>query len=319
MNKEKLPLILISLLIALLLFFSVNDTFSSYFKQNDNLSTTTTWVRDIPIEVKYDKEKYYILGIPDKIDVKLTGTDSKIQKATTEKNFKARLDLSHIKVGDDQKVKVEITDIDKNISAVADPEFITVSVRERISREFKVIPKVKNERLLLGYSIKNLELLQPTVIISGAEETINSIYEVRAESNIKTKLSSSTKEEVNFVAYDRNFNKIEDIDIEKTSTTMTIELNIIEKTLDVKVNKIDKLNDNYAIENISIEPKTVIVRAENQEILNEIKEVFVDLELSSLTKEQTEISNLKVYANTNEKYVVDSPTVNITVKIKKTK
>lgn len=318
MNKEKLPLILTSLLISLLLFFSVNDVFSNYFSPNSKGATSTTWIKEVPIEVNYDRQKYYVLGVPDSTDVKVSGEQSTIQKISLEKKLKARLDLSKIEVGDDQKVKVEIVGIDdKNTQAVSEPEFITVSVRDRVTKEFEVIPKVKNERLLLGYSIKSLSLNMPKVKISGAEETINNIYEVRAESDLKTKISKNTSEEVKFVAYDRNFNKIEDIDIEKDNTTMNIELESIEKTLEVNVNKVDSLPEGISLDSITVEPNSIILRAESKEVLNTINEVFVDIELSSLKDETTELKNLKVYANTTEKYSIDSPTVNVTIKIKK--
>ncbi|MBF0716069.1 CdaR family protein [Gemelliphila palaticanis] len=320
MNKDKLPLILTSFLISLLLFFSVNDIFSKYFSPNSKGATATTWLNDVPLEVTYDRDKYYVLGVPDTTDVKVSGEQSTVQKISLEKNLKARLDLSKVEVGDDQKIKIEIIGVDdKNTQAVSEPEFITVSVRDRVTKEFPVIPKVKNERLLLGYTIKSLSLNMPKVKISGAEETINSIYEVRAESDLKTKISKNTSEEVKFVAYDRNFNKIEDIDIEKVTTTMNIELESIEKTLEVSINKVDNLPSGFTLDSIIIEPSSIILRAENKDILDSIKEVFVDVELSSLKEETTELKSLKVYANTTEKYSIDSPTVNVTIKIKKDK
>lgn len=316
-KDDKLPLKLISLVISLLLFFSVNESFTNFFTQTDESNNTTTWIRDVPIEVNYDKEKYYILGIPDSVDVKLTGAPAKVQKETVDRKFKVQLDFSNVSIGDDQKIKVEIVDLDSSLKAVSDPEVITVSVRNRVSKEFTISPTVKNERLLLGHSINSISLSDEKVIISGAEETINNIYAVRAESVTKTKISSNIKEEAKIVAYDRNFNKIEDIEMDKTSTTLTISVSNIEKTLKVNVNQIGELPSEYEIDKITVEPESVILKMESDTELASVNEVFVDFEMSTINKETTELTNLKVYAKTDSLYTIESPTVKVTVKVKR--
>lgn len=316
-KDDKLPLKLISLVISLLLFFSGNESFTNFFTQTDESNNTTTWIRDVPIEVNYDKEKYYILGIPDSVDVKLTGAPAKVQKETVDRKFKVQLDFSNVSIGDDQKIKVEIVDLDSSLKAVSDPEVITVSVRNRVSKEFTISPTVKNERLLLGHSINSISLSDEKVIISGAEETINNIYAVRAESVTKTKISSNIKEEAKIVAYDRNFNKIEDIEMDKTSTTLTISVSNIEKTLKVNVNQIGELPSEYEIDKITVEPESVILKMESDTELASVNEVFVDFEMSTINKETTELTNLKVYAKTDSLYTIESPTVKVTVKVKR--
>lgn len=316
-KDDKLPLKLISLVISLLLFFSVNESFTSFFTQTDESNNTTTWIRDVPIEVNYDKEKYYILGIPDSVDVKLTGIPARVQKESVDRKFKVQLDFSNVSIGDDQKIKVEIVDLDSSLKAVSDPEVITVSVRNRVSKEFTISPTVKNERLLLGHSINSISLSDEKVIISGAEETINNIYAVRAESVTKTKISGNIREEAKIVAYDRNFNKIEDIEMDKTTTTLTISVSNIEKTLKVNVNQIGELPPEYEIDKITVEPESVILKMESDTELASVNEVFVDFEMSTINKETTELTNLKVYAKTDSLYTIESPTVKVTVKVKR--
>ncbi|MBF0713591.1 hypothetical protein HZY83_02705 [Gemella sp. GH3] len=316
MKENKNSLKIISLLIAILLFISVNDNLSEIFSNQAKSNHTTTWIRNVPVEVNYDKEKFYVLGIPDTVDVKITGPVAKVQKESLDRKFKVKLDFSKINVGDDQKIKVEITDLDSSLEAVSEPEFVTASVRNRITKEFSIVPVIKNERLLLGYSVSAKTVSNPTVKISGAEESINSIYEVRAESDVKTKINSNVNEEAKLVAYDRNFNKIEDIDMERTTTTINITVESIEKTLPVSVNQIGTLPAGYSLESIDIVPENVNIRTETKESLATINEVFVDVELSNLTS-SAELSNLKVYANTSIPYSLDTATVKVNIKIKK--
>ena len=188
MFNDNFKLKIFSLLIALTLFLSVNDNILSGFSIQSNKSNyTTTWVRAVPIEVNYDKDKYYVQGVPDTVDVKITGPAAKVQKEVVSPTLKVRADFSNIEVGDDQKIKLEVVNLNKDIEAVSNPEFITVSVKTKTSRKFKIKPTLKNERLLLGYTIKSISVSDSEITISGAEESLNNIYEVRAESTEKNK------------------------------------------------------------------------------------------------------------------------------------
>ena len=107
--KENNKLKLISFLIAILLFLSVNENFKNFSVLGGGTSdNATAWVSDIPLEVDYDRDKLYVVGIPNTVSVKLTGAQTKVQKETVAKNFKAKLNLRNAQIGDDQKVKIEI-------------------------------------------------------------------------------------------------------------------------------------------------------------------------------------------------------------------
>ncbi len=318
MFNDNFKLKIFSLLIALTLFLSVNDNILSGFSIQSNKSNyTTTWVRAVPIEVNYDKDKYYVQGVPDTVDVKITGPAAKVQKEVVSPTLKVRADFSNIEVGDDQKIKLEVVNLNKDIEAVSNPEFITVSVKTKTSRKFKIKPTLKNERLLLGYTIKSISVSDSEITISGAEESLNNIYEVRAESTEKTKISSNVKEEAKIVAYDRNFNKIEDIDMEKNKTTISVEVESIEKTVPIKVNKIGNIPDNFDLESITVDPESVNVKASSKSDLENINEAYVDVEISTIDKETTEITNLKLYAETSTIYNFDVSTVKVIIKARK--
>lgn len=314
MNKDKFSLKLISLLVAILIFLSVNDSVIGKIFPAVHSNYTTTWVRDIPLEANYDKNKYYILGIPDKIEVKLTGPQAIVQKASLDKNFSARLDFSNINVGEEQNIKVQIIGLDPNISALANPEFINADIRNRISKEFTVKALVSEDRFSLGTILNSVTANDEKVKIYGAEETINNIYEVRAESSDKTKISSDRNEDAQLVAYDRNFNRIEDIQMEKEKTTISIKVNQIEKNLPIKAKEVGSLPSDRSLVSIEIQPTNAIVKAKNKEVLDSVKEVFLDVELSNIKEDRIELSNLKLYANTEDGILLDPSNAKVVIK-----
>ena len=118
--KENNKLKLISFLIAILLFLSVNENFKNFSVLGDSSSdNATAWVSDVPLDVDYDRDKLYVVGIPNTVSVKLSGTKTKVQKESVAKNFKAKLNLRNAQIGDDQKVRIEIDCLEKGFDGTA--------------------------------------------------------------------------------------------------------------------------------------------------------------------------------------------------------
>lgn len=315
--KEKDQLKLISFLIAILLFISVNENFKNLSVLGSSADNATAWVNDVPLEVDYDREKLYVAGIPNTVSVKLSGTPSKVQKESVAKNFKAKLDLKNAQIGDDQKVKIEIEGLERGVDGTAEPNNITISIRERVTKEFEVTPVVKKERLLIGFEVDKLTVSNETVKISGDSDSINRIKEVRAESSTKTKMNKNTKEEAKLVAYDSDYNKIEDIQIDPESTVMTIELKNIEKEVPIIVNSVGTLPPEYELVSVTPDVSKVTIRTENQEDLDKITEMYVDVDLSDIKEETEERSNLKIYPKEDVKIATDTPIVKVTIKVRR--
>ena len=315
--KENNQLKLISLLIAILLFLSVNEKIKNFSVIGNNTNNQTVWVTDIPVEAEYDREKQYVLGVPNTVSVKLSGTPSKIQKESVAKNFKVKLNLKNAQIGDDQKVKLEVEGLDKGLEGTPEPSTITVSIREKTTKEFVVTPTLKKERLTMGYEVEKLKVSDEKVKISGDLETINSIREVRAESNNKTKINKNTKEEAKLVAYDSNYNKIEDIQIEPNSTVMTVEVKNIEKEVPVTVNTIGTLPEGYELVSVTPDVTKAIVRGESKAELERLTEMLVDIDLSDVKDETEERSNLKLYPKEDLRVSSDPSIVKVTIKVRK--
>ena len=316
--KENNKLKLISFLIAILLFLSVNENFKNFSVLGDNTSdNATAWVSDVPLDVDYDRDKLYVVGIPNTVSVKLSGTQTKVQKESIAKNFKAKLNLRNAQIGDDQKVRIEIEGLERGVDGTAEPSTITISIREKATKEFKVTPIVKKERLLIGYEVDKLSVSNPTVKISGAIESLNRINEVRAESDTRTKINRNTREEAKLVAYDSDYNKIEDIQIEPNSTVMNIELKNIEKEVPLEVNTIGTLPSGLELISATANVSKVTIRAEDATDLAKISEMFVDVDLSDVKEETEERSNLKIYPKENIRIATDTPIVKVTIKIRK--
>ena len=135
--KENNQLKLISFLIAVLLFISVNQNFKNLSVLGSSDNNSTAWVTEVPLEADYDREKLYVVGIPNTVSVKLSGSLAKVQKESVARRFKVKLNLKNAQIGDDQKVKLQIEGLESGLEGTVEPGTITISIKEKVTREFK--------------------------------------------------------------------------------------------------------------------------------------------------------------------------------------
>jgi len=116
----------------MILFRSISLSVAFFFGKIKNFSVigntdnnATVWVTDVQVEAEYDRDKQYVLGVPNTVSVKLSGTPSKVQKESVAKNFKVKLNLKNSQIGDDQKVKLDVEGLEKGIEGTAEPSTIT--------------------------------------------------------------------------------------------------------------------------------------------------------------------------------------------------
>ena len=61
---------------------------------------------------------------------------AKVQKESVARRFKVKLNLKNAQIGDDQKVKLEIEGLESGLEGTVEPGTITISIREKVTREF---------------------------------------------------------------------------------------------------------------------------------------------------------------------------------------
>ena len=119
------------------------------------------------------------------------------------------------------------------------------------------------------------------------------------------------------VAYDSDYNKIEDIQIEPNSTVMNIELKNIEKEVPLEVNTVGNLPSGFELISATADVSKVTIRAEDAASLARVQEMFVDVDLSDIKEETEERSNLKIYPKESIRIATDTPIVKVTIKMRK--
>lgn len=119
----------------------------------------------------------------------------------------------------------------------------------------------------------------------------------------------------------RNSKYDKDCEISQKTMSMKLEIeNIVTKTYEIEINQTSGLTSSYYLGKESIEPSSVTVSAP-ESVINQIKHVGADVDLSSHTGDFTTQLNIKYYtatgtlADMKSNVKTDTDTVNYTAKV----
>ena len=163
-----------SFAIAILLFISVNFEFKSDKKVLE-VSTlpeiNSETIENVPVEVYYDTENLVVNGIPDSVDVTLKGAKSLLTAAKNQRDFTVYVDLSdpNITLGK-RTVTFKIANLNEKLIATIDPEYVQVTIQERVTKEFSVEAEYNHSVLEDGYFAEEPVVKPEKVKITGAKE-----------------------------------------------------------------------------------------------------------------------------------------------------
>lgn len=274
-------LLYLSLIIAVAVFLLVDNKVVTLVEEKAEV------ISNIPITVKSD-EKYIVEGIPETVDVILTGRKSDIYLAKQLGEHEVVLDLTDYTASSvPQQVKLTYTKAIDSISYTIDPSYVRVTIKKKESRNFDVSYDLLNiSKLDSKLSVKNVELSKTSVTIWGSKDSLDKISTVKAlidvgSSNIKDS-GTHTIDNVLVAAYDSTGNIMDNVYIvpNTLSATLTLDSNQIDVPLTILTT--GKLVPGKAISSILINnnAKANIKLYGDKELLNSIMSVPVTIDVS---------------------------------------
>ena len=183
-NYKRIWYILSSIFFALILFVyatSTNYQNNSNVRQNRSETYTNT-ITNVPIDVKYDSDEYFISGFSSEVSVSLTGSNrvtlaSEMQEST--RKFKIVADLTNVKIGISE-VKLSINNLPSGLTATVNPDKITVKVGKRVSKSVSVQATITESQVAQGIQISNISFGDSKVTVFSDEDYMQRIDHVEA-------------------------------------------------------------------------------------------------------------------------------------------
>lgn len=292
LNKKN-TLVFISLLMALLLFFYVDNQSSTVIDSSAEVLHNQT------VEATYNKEAYVVEGIPETADVTLIGRTVDLYLAKQLSTGKVSVDLSNLKEGT-HKVDLSYESSINSVTYKLDPSSITVNVYSKVSETKTVtIDVINKDKLDSKLSVQSVTVDKEEVIIKGSDDeksihNINKVATVKAlvdvGSIVEPKAGVNTLDKVKLVAYDK-YGNVVDVEIVPETVTATVNIESYSGSAKLKVipKNINELAFGKAISSITTSVNEINIYGE-QEVVNKYCESYIPIEV-----DVTGLSDNKTY------------------------
>lgn len=291
LNKKN-TLVFISLFMALLLFFYVDNQASTV------IDSAAEVLHNQTVEATYNKEAYVVEGIPETADVTLIGRTVDLYLAKQLSTGKVSVDLSNLKEGT-HKVDLSYESSINSVTYKLDPSSITVNVYPKVSQTKTVtIDVINKDKLDSKLSVQSVTLDKEEVIIKGTDDeksshNINKVATVKAlvdvGSIVDPKAGVNTVDKVKLVAYDK-YGNVVDVEIVPETVTATVSIGSYSGTAKLKVipKNIDKISFGKAISSITTSVNEISIYGD-QETVNKYSESYIPIEVdvAGLTDNKT--------------------------------
>ena len=184
MKKNSLYIIS-SLLFACVLFIYAT---SINYQNNNNArpartETYTNTVVNVPIDIQYDSEQYFISGCSSEVTVFLTGSNrvtlaSEMQEST--RKFKVIADLTQASEGTIE-VPLTIENLPSGLTALATPQKITVKIGKKATRDnLPVTPQIDSGKVDERILIDSVTVSDERVSVTSDVDTLSKIDKIVA-------------------------------------------------------------------------------------------------------------------------------------------
>lgn len=287
-SLKRLGLGVVSLIFALLLFFTAKTTaYNSAASRSNRLTETYTHtLEDVPIDIKYNSDEFFISGYSYEAQVYLTSTnriklDSEINPDT--RRLKVVADLTNLAEGT-TKVPLEIKDLPTDLTAEIKPATMTVTLGKRQTKTFPVEPVIEEGQIAAGYVFDSASLDVPEVAVTSDETTIGQIAKVIAKWPEESSLASRRgRSEVTFQAIAENGTILPTI-ISPAKAQMTVRLTKLTKTVPLLVDMVGELDS--SVSNVSYElGMSEVIISGSQEQLDATDSVVLKIDMTGLKKD----------------------------------
>jgi len=252
----------IALFLALMLYASVNiESGTQANKSTSPLNTSTSSsletavVTDIPVVTYFDEEDLVVTGVPETVNVTLEGPTGTLLKARQQKDFEVYAELTNLSIGS-HRVNLKIKNLSSDLKAKISPSVITVSIEEKISKDFPVeVEYINEDKLEEGYSPDQPIVSPNSVRVTASKEIIDRISKVQATINLEGAKETINKES-RITIYDSDGN-ILPVEVEPSVVDVTVPVKSPSKVLPFKVVREGELKKGLSILSMETDPKEI--------------------------------------------------------------
>ncbi len=297
---------IVSLVLAILLYLTVNfNTLSSSYQSSLRYSKT---ISDVTVTAKYNSDTFEVSGLPETVDVILTGDAANVTSAANSESGTVICDLDGLTEGE-HEVKLSTEGYGNNVNIVVNPTNVNVTLKKKTTQQFDISYDFINQDLMDSvYSAGTPEFEYTKINVRASKDTLETIAFVKALIDVSGQTADFEQDAI-LVAYDSKGNPV-NADIVPNTVHVKVPVSSPSKSVKIQVQVSGEVPDDKAIDSITMDQETVTIYG-SETTLADIDQVVVTLDASSLTKDSTVLRPIVLPAG-----VSTANTTQITMNIK---
>lgn len=272
----------VSLVPAVLLYAIVNyNALSTSFQSSLRYSKTLS---DVTVLAKYNSDTFEISGLPEKVDVILTGDAANVTSAANAENGTVICDLDGLTEGE-HEIKLTTEGYGNNVNVVVNPTNVNVVMKKKTTRQFDIsYDFINQDKMEQIYSAGTPEFEYTKINVRASKDTLDSIAFVKALIDVSGQ-SADFEQDAVLVAYDSSGKPV-NADIVPNTVHVKVPVTSPNKSVNIQVQVSGEVPDGKAIDSITMDQQTVTIYGSETTLAN-IDQVVVTLDAGTLTKDST--------------------------------
>ena len=284
MLESKWGLRFFALILALLLFLSVNNVLGDSFGTDNIAKDGHKTIKNVPVEVVNNNKDLYVSGAPDTVDVELSGPQSKVLRAQKVEDYKVTLDTTDADTGE-QTVPFQVRGLDKDINYRVYPKEATLSIEKKETRKVVVEPNISRYAIDPNYQISDAKLGVRTVKVIGGKEQLDLIAFAKASFREDFQIAQKTTAKANVSVFDKNMNKL-DVKVEPSTVDLTVDVEPYHKKVKINLTKKGTPADGFKVSDVTLDESEVEIYG-NREALEDIDEITGEVDVNGVSSQTT--------------------------------
>lgn len=246
---------------------------------------------NVPIEVDYDNDSLLVTGLPEAVNITISGSSSLVLQTKMEQDYAVFVDLNSLTVGE-HHVPIQHENFSDKLNVSIDPASVNIIIEEKVSKELRVDPEMNNRLIAEDYVLKDMTASPNTVTITGAKSVVESISYVKATVTAEQGINASFEQQANVKVLNTELNRL-DVIVEPEKVNVKVEIEEYSKDIPLTIKKTGKLTEGVTINELSVDPAKLKVTGKKA-IIDELTELVVEFDLSELDESGSYEAKVKV-------------------------
>ncbi|MER1998707.1 MAG: CdaR family protein [Lysinibacillus sp.] len=273
-----------ALILALALFFYVGYEERLSKESEATAKDSVEVIENVPLEAYYDSENLIVTGLPETVNITISGPAHIALTTKLNKNFKVFVDLDDLMIGEHQ-VTIQHENISEKLDVSIKPASVNITIEERVTQQYKVEPEMNTTLIEEGYLLDSLKVTPEVVSITGAKSVIDSISFVKASVNGEKGIKESFEQEAPVRVLNGDLNGL-DVTIEPESVSVEVVIKAYSKVIPIQLEEIGSLPEGVTLQSLKSNLQEITVYGKKA-IIDELTDLVVEFDVAQLTDSGT--------------------------------